>query len=159
MPAFRTPKKSIFRPPARSRYEDPGVDENKTTTTAIAALLTLRQVRASLARDALGLRASPFRDLGVITRKQHLGNHAALPFARAGVMRVLEQILFKAFLGARLLLPHHAGNEPHAGVENGKRSDFAARQHIIADRHLDEAARRDHPLVHALKAGAQDDEA
>src|ERR1700733_2724134 len=145
--------KSMFRREARR------VVANKTETRRIGPRLILHQVRASLARDTLGLGATPRRDLGVVAREEHVRNCAALPFARAGVVRILEQPALEAFLGARLLLPHHAGNEPHAGVENGKRSDFAARQHIIADRHLDEAARRDHPFVHALEAGAQDDEA
>ena len=103
--------------------------------------------------------APPGGDLGVVAREEHVGNCAALPFARAGIVRIFEQPVFEALLCARRFLAHHAGNEPHAGVEQGERGDLAARQHIVADRHLDEAARLDHPLVDALEARAEDDEA
>ena len=63
----------------------------------------------------------------------------------------------EAFLGAGGLLAHDAGQQPDAGVEQRQRGDLAAGQHVIADRDFLEAARRDHPLVDALEAAAQDD--
>ena len=56
-------------------------------------------------------------------------------------------------------LPMTPGKQPHAGVEQRHGGDLAARQHVIADRDLLEAAGLDHPLVHALEAAADDDRA
>src|SRR5580698_362565 len=158
MPAFRPPQNLFSNRRLAVATKIHWSARTKLQPRRIAAPLTLRQVRASLARDALGFGASPCRDLGVVAREKHIGNRAALPFARAGIVRVLEQALFEAFLRAGLLLTHHAGDEPHAGVENRERGDFASRQHIVADRHLDEATRRDHALVDALEARTENDE-
>ena len=49
---------------------------------------------------------------------------------------------------------HHAGEQAHAGIDQHHGGEFAAREHIIADRCFDEVAPRDHPLVHALEAAA-----
>src|ERR1700691_1751292 len=99
--------KSMFRREARR-----GV-ANKTETRRIGPRLILHQVRASLARDTLGLGATPRRDLGVVAREEHVRNCAALPFAGAGVVRIFEQPALEALLGARVLLAHHTGNEAH----------------------------------------------
>jgi hypothetical protein len=48
---------------------------------------------------------------------------------------------------------------PYAGVEHGERGDFAAGQHLVADRDLDEAARLGYPFVDALEARGEDYEA
>ena len=45
----------------------------------------------------------------------------------------------EALLGARGLLAHDAGQEPHAGVDQHHGRDLAARQHVVADRDLLEA--------------------
>ena len=78
---------------------------------------------------------------------------------RPGVLRVFQQPVGEAFLGAGGLLAHDAGHEPHAGVDQRQRRDLAARQHVVADRDLFELPRRDHPLVDALEAAADDDRA
>ena len=77
----------------------------------------------------------------VIARQQRLGNGAPLPFARAGVMGIFEQAGLETLLVARLDLAHHAGDQPHAGVEHRQRGDLAARQHVVADRDLGQPAR------------------
>ena len=59
-----------------------------------------QQVRAAGARDALGLRAAPVGDLLVVAGQQHVGDRPALPLARLGVLRVLEQARPRSFRSA-----------------------------------------------------------
>src|SRR5271165_2913841 len=92
----------------------------------------------------------------MVARQQHIGNGAALPFARAGIVRIFEQARFEAFLRARGLFADHAGVEADAGVKDRERGDLPAGQHITADRHLDQPARRNSPLVDSLEARAED---
>ena len=92
-----------------------------------------RQIGPALPSDPQRLLAPPFRDRLVIAREQHLGDGAALPFARPGVMRIFEQAGLETLGNAGFRLAHHAGDQPHAGVEHGERGDFAARKDVIAD--------------------------
>ena len=112
--------------------------------------------RSRVIRSASSL--PPFVDPLVIARQQHVGNRAPLPFARPRVMGIFEQAALEALLLARFDLAHHAGDQPHAGVEHGERRDLAARQHVVADRHLDQPAAGDDALVDALETRADDDE-
>src|SRR6202040_455146 len=94
------------------------------------------QIRAAGAREPLGLAAAPGRDLGMVAAGEDGGDRMALPHLRPGVLRVFEQSLAEALLQARSLLAHHAGQQPHAGVEQDEGRDLAARKHVIADRNL-----------------------
>src|SRR6516225_7101516 len=114
------------------------------------------QIRAADAGEPLGLGAAPGRDLGMVAAGEDGGDRTALPHLRPGVLRVFEQSLAKALLQARSLLAHHAGQQPHASVEQDEGRDLAARKHVVADRKLLEAAPFDQALVDALEAAAED---
>src|SRR5271166_1558624 len=98
------------------------------------------QIRPSLPCDALRLAPPPLGDLRVVALEQHVGNGAALPFARAREVGMFDETALEALVGARGLLAHDSGDEPHARVEDGERGDLAARQYVVADRDLDEPA-------------------
>src|SRR5262249_52168087 len=115
------------------------------------------QIRAAYAGEPLGLGAAPGRDLGMIAAGENGGNRTALPHLRPGILRVLEQAPAEALLHTRVLLAHDAGEEPHAGVDEGEGRDFPTRKDVIADRNLLEAAPFDQALVDALEAAAEDD--
>src|SRR5580704_6399173 len=136
-----------------------GLARTKVQLRRIWAPLKLRQVRPPLPRDPFRFRPPPFGDLRVVAREQHLRNRATLPYARARIVRIFEQALLEALLLARSVLAHHSGDEPHAGVEDRQRGDLAAREHVVADRDLDQPTRLDDPFVDALEARAEDDEA
>ncbi len=71
-------------------------------------------------------------------------------------MGVFEQALGKALLGSGGFVPHHARQQPDAGVDQCHRRDLAARQHVVADRNFLQAARIDDALVDALEPAADD---
>src|SRR5262252_10211170 len=114
------------------------------------------QIRAAGAGEPLSLGAAPGRDLGMVAAGEDGRDRTALPHLRPGVLRVLEQSLAEALLQTRSLLAHHAGQQPHAGVEQDEGRDLAARKHVIADRKLLEAAPLDQALVDALETAAED---
>src|SRR5262249_41885823 len=112
------------------------------------------QIRPACAGEPLGLGASPGRDLGMVAAGENVRDRTALPHLRPGVLRVFEQALAEALLQARGLLAHHAGQQPHAGVEQDNGRDLPTRKHVIADRNLLEAAPFDQALVDTLEAPA-----
>ncbi len=59
----------------------------------------------------------------------------------------------------RTVLAHHAGDQPHAGIEQDQRRHLAAREDVVADRDLGQPAPLDHPLVDTLETSADDDDA
>ena len=71
-------------------------------------------------------------------------------------MRVLEQTMLEALLMRRARRPHHSRQQPDSRIEHDQPRDLATRQHIIADRHLLELARRNDALVHPLEMAAHD---
>ena len=121
------------------------------------ALIGGPQVRPALAGQPLGLGVAPGGDLAVIAGDEHLRDRPALPHLRPGVLRVFQQAVGEALLGAGGLRAHDAGHQPHAGIDQRHGGDLAAGQHVIADRDLFESARLDHPLVDALEAAADHD--
>ena len=80
---------------------------------------------------------------------------AALPLRRPGVVRVFQQPGAETLLLGAGRRAHHAGQQPHAGVQQHQRRQLAAGQHVVADADLLSAARVDHALVDALVAPAQ----
>ena len=95
----------------------------------------VRSVRAS----ACSRRQSS--DLAVIARGQHRGDFAALETLRPGVLRIFQQAVLEALVGMALGGAEHAGHQPHHGFEQHHGGDFAAGQHIVADRDFLETAR------------------
>ena len=83
-----------------------------------------------------------------------------LEYLGPGVVRDIPAARRRSFLRrSRLSLPITPGQQPYAGVDQRHGGDFAARQHIIADRDLFQPARRDHPLVDPLEPAADQDDA
>src|SRR5436309_10300392 len=114
------------------------------------------QVRPARAREAHGFGAPPRLDLGMIAGGEHGRDGTALPQLRPRILRIFEQVLAKAFLRARGLLAHDAGEEPHASIEQDQGCNLPAREHVFADRNLLERAAFDEPSVVAFGAGAED---
>ena len=56
-------------------------------------------------------------------------------------------------------MAHDPGQKPDTGIHQDQSRDLAAREHVIADRHLLEPARIDHALVHAFEPSADEDNA
>src|ERR1700752_5267733 len=77
----------------------------------------LPKVRASLSGELFVAAPAPGRDLAVVAGYELLRDGAVLPELGPGVVRVFEQPLGETLLGSGGFLAHHAGQEPHAGVE------------------------------------------
>ena len=75
----------------------------------VSALAFCPEIGAALAREALGLGAAPGLDALVVAGEQHVGNRAALPVARARVVRIFQKAGVEAFLGQRCGVTHDAG--------------------------------------------------
>src|SRR5262245_58866172 len=84
------------------------------------------EVGAAGAGEPLGLRAAPSRDLGVVAGTQHVRDRTALPELRPRILRIFEQALGEALLLPGGFLPHDAGQEPDAGVEQDESGDLPA---------------------------------
>src|SRR4051794_27169625 len=95
----------------------------------------------------------------MVAGEQHLGNGAALPLARACIVRVFEKTVLEALLLARRFLAHDARQKPHAGLDHGHSGDLAAGKNEIADRDLAEPARFDDALINGFEAAAADEDA
>src|SRR5260370_38591264 len=115
------------------------------------------EVRPALAREPLGFTAPPSLDLGVVAAGEDGRDGPTLPELRPRILRIFEQAVAEAFLRARGLLAHDAGEEANARIEQDQGCDFAAREHVIADRNLFERAAFNQPLVDAFGAAAEDD--
>ena len=90
----------------------------------------------------------------MIARHQHLRHRAPLPQLRASILRIFEQTLGETLLGQRLGASDDTRHQPHAGVDQRDRRRLAARQHKVAEAHLLDGARLQHPLVDTLEAAA-----
>src|SRR5688572_29296695 len=88
------------------------------------------QIRPPLAGDALRFVPPPPFDGCMVAVEKHFWDRAALPFARARVMRVFQAVRLEALLQAGGLLAHHARQEPHAGVEHHHGGHLAAGEHV-----------------------------
>src|SRR5260370_28324140 len=115
------------------------------------------EVRPALAREPLGFTAPPSLDLGVVAAGEDGGDGAPLPEVRARILRIFEQAVAEAFLRARGLLAHDAGEEANARIEQDQGCDLSTRERVIADRNFLECAAFDQPLVDAFEAAAEDD--
>src|SRR6476660_5570579 len=82
-----------------------------------SALVDSPQVGPALRRKPFGLKPAPGLDLGMVSGRENVGNWFALEYRRPGVLRIFEQTVSKTFLGGGSFLAHHAGQEPHAGIE------------------------------------------
>src|SRR5829696_1888976 len=114
----------------------------------------VQKVRPPLQGPAQRLSLTPPPDLRVIARQQHVGNAEIADLRRPRVLRMVQQPAAERILRDRLLVSHHTRYEPRHGVQHDKGRQFAAGQHIIADRQFlgDPLA---HPLVEPFVTAAQ----
>src|SRR5829696_1378076 len=70
------------------------------------------EVRPPLTGEPFGFGATPGGDPGVIAGGEHVGDGIALEQLRPGVLRIFQQPLGEAFLGARCFLAHYSGEQP-----------------------------------------------
>ena len=82
--------------------------------------------------------------------EQHLGDLAAAPVFRAGVLRVLQQAVPVAFRRESLLVGQHARHHAADRIRDRHGRDLAAGQHEITDGDLLIHALVDKPLVDSL---------
>jgi len=114
------------------------------------------QVGAPLAGQVLGLSTPPGRDPGMVAACERLRDRSPLPQLRPGILRIFKQAIGEAFLLGRGLAAHDAGKQAHAGIEQHEGCDLPAREHVVADRDLLEAACGDEALVDALEPAAEE---
>src|SRR5262245_47233136 len=119
-----------------------------------AGLVRFPEVGPALGGQPLRLRAPPGPDLVVVAGGQYLRYRFSLEDRRPRVLRVFEQTVREAFFGGGSLLAHDARQKPHAGIQQCQRSNFAAGEDEIPERHFFQSARLDQPFVDALEAGA-----
>src|SRR5262245_22697133 len=100
----------------------------------------LQEIGTALARDALGFPPSPLLDPLVIAGEQDIWDARSLPFSRAGEMRVLQQPGLEAFLVERCSFADDSRQQTNARVDQHHGRKLAARQHVVADRNLAQAA-------------------
>src|SRR3954452_15852950 len=95
----------------------------------------------------------------MITRPQYLEDRAPFPCYRPCIVRIFEEPLFEALLLSAGGRAHYPGKQPHASIQDHHRSELAAGEHIVADRHRIDGACFEDSLVEALEAAAQKDHA
>src|SRR4051794_2634751 len=78
------------------------------------------KVGPALAGEPFGLGPPPSGDPGVIAGGEDFRDGMALEELGPGKLRIFQQVLAEALLGAGRFLAHDTGNEPDAGVEQGK---------------------------------------
>ena len=104
---------------------------------------------------------APARDLLVVAGKQNFRNAQTFKFRRAGVVRAIEHARAvrgsrrrERFLLARLFIAQDAWDQPRDAFHHHRRGEFAAAQHVVADRDLIGGTMPGHALVHAFVAAA-----
>src|SRR5215216_2657167 len=93
----------------------------------------------------------------MIPRSQHFRDRAPFPVNWSGVVRIFQEPFFEALLLSAGGRAHYPGKQPNASVKQHHRRDFAARQHIIADRDGFDRPSLEDPFVEALEPAAEDD--
>ena len=94
-----------------------------------------------------GLTLPPLAYLAVVPRHEHVGH---LPFSelrRPSVMRIVQQAARKRIARHRVFVADDARNESRDGVDNHKRRQLAAADHVVADRQLLGRQIHPHPIV------------
>ena len=102
----------------------------------------------------------------MVPADQHLGHLPAAKLRRTRVLRPIEEAgllsiihCAEGFVQRRILVAEDARQQPRDRVHHHRGSQFAATQHIIADGDLFVGQALGHPLVHALVAAAEQQQA
>src|SRR5437764_14584464 len=95
----------------------------------------------------------------MIPRPQHFGDRAPFPLTRSGIVRIFQETLLEALLLSAGGRAHYPGKQAHASVEDDHRAKLSAGEDIVANRDGFEGACVEDPLVKALEAAAEEDDA
>src|ERR1700730_3886687 len=152
-----------LRAPLRGRFERTAnrgrprlYDIARALSFLFRPLATTPQIGPPFAGGPRRLAAAPRRHLAVIAGDERLRDRLALELLRPSVLWIFQQPRLEALIGARRLLAPHAGQQPHAGVEQRIGGDLASGQYEVADGNLFQAARGDDALIDALVAAADE---
>src|SRR6202049_3525515 len=152
-----------LRAPLRGRFERTAnrgrprlYDIARALSFLFRPLATTPQIGPPFAGGPLRLAAAPRRHLAVIAGDERLRDRLALELLRPSVLWIFQQPRLEALVGARRLLAHHSGQQPHAGVEQRVGGDLTSGQYEVADGNLFQAARGDDALIDALVAAADE---
>ena len=76
----------------------------------------------------------PLANLAVMARDQHVGNFPVPELRRPRVVRIVEQPARKRIAGDRIFVADDTRNQPRHRVDDDERRQFAAAEHVVADR-------------------------
>ena len=104
------------------------------------------------------LRATPFRDLGVVAAEEDVGDAPAAEFDGAGVLGEFEEAGGMAVVGGALGVAEDAGEEAGDGVDDDGGGEGAVGEDVVADGKfaVDEVV--DDALIDAFIVAAEEDE-
>src|SRR5687768_10604867 len=95
-----------------------------------------QQIRPPQQRQLERLTLAPLAYLAVMARDQHVGNLPVSKLRRPREVRIIEQPARERIARDRIFIADDPGNEPRNRIDNHKRRQLAAAQHVIADRQL-----------------------
>ena len=93
--------------------------------------------------------------LFVVTGKQNLRHHAALPVGWPRIMGIFQQSPFEALFPGGLLVAHDARQQPDHGIDKSQRRRLTAGQHEIAEADLFNPMRFQDPFIHPFVTPAE----
>ena len=112
--------------------------------------------------DAAGffqcLRATPFRDLGVVAAEEDVGDAPAAELDGAGVLGELEEAGGVAVVGGALVVAEDAGEEAGDGIDDDGGGEGAVGEDVVADGKLAVDEVVDDALIDAFVMAAEEDE-
>src|SRR5215471_1291539 len=113
---------------------------------------------SSISNGGPGMRSAPVGDLGVVAGEQHFGDLEATPVGGPGELRVASAGR-AGVLRQGGLVAQHAWDEPGHGVHEDHGRQLAAAEHVVADGDLAVGQGLADPVVDALVAAADHDQA
>ncbi len=118
----------------------------------VAHAAALEQFRPPQPGAAQRLLQSPAPDRRMIARHQHRGHRPPVDRRRPRVMRPIHQPVAERLLLRRFRAAQRPRQQPRNRIDHHQRRQFAARQHIVADRPLLVDLALDEALVDPLVA-------
>ncbi len=103
-------------------------------------------------------RLPPLLDLRMVAREQHVRDLSAAKLRGPRIVRMVEQPVAEGIPVRRLFVSQNAGQEPCRRIDHHERREFAAGEHIVADRELFVNEGFDHPLIDGLIVSAEQDD-
>jgi len=122
------------------------------------ALSVYEKLGATLPGTSKCLFPPPFRDRRMVAGQQHRRHLAELVRDRPRVVRAVEQAVRERILLRRGRVVERAVLQPSDRIDQHRRGQLAAREHVVADRNLFVDFMLDQALVHRLVAPAEEDQ-